>query len=51
MYFNDNGNVAIGKDVLKEFRQLTEGVAVWIRGGRYWRKRERGDEPGRGQSY
>jgi len=49
-YYNNNGNPAINKDVLDAFKKLTPDV-VWIRGERYWRTREPGDEPGRNQSY
>jgi hypothetical protein len=38
VYTNENGNPAIGKDVLKEFRKLSEGKVVWERGDRAWRK-------------
>ncbi|KJV05739.1 DUF6953 family protein [Methylocucumis oryzae] len=38
VYTNENGNLAIGKDVLKEFRKLSEGKVVWERGDRAWRK-------------
>lgn len=48
-YLNDNGNMAIGKDVLKEFRKLTEETVVWERGERAWRLREKHDGPGRRQ--
>ncbi len=39
VYINENGNPAIGRDVLKEFRKLTPN-AVWERGNRLWRIRE-----------
>ena len=42
VYHNENGNLAISKKVLKEFRDRTPDV-VWERGGRLWRKRERYD--------
>jgi len=48
-YDNDNGNLAIGKDVLKEFRRLTKDTVVWLRGERAWRKREKGDKASRQQ--
>jgi len=38
VYRNENGNWAIGKNVLKEFRALTDGKLVWERGERAWRK-------------
>ncbi len=47
IYENDNGNPAISREVLKEFRTLTEGTVVWIRGERRWRFREIGDARGR----
>lgn len=37
VYHNAQGNWAIGKDVLTQFRKLTEGKAVWERGQRAWR--------------
>ena len=47
VYINDNGNLAIGKPVLREFRKLTEGVAVWERSERRWRRRLPSDLSGR----
>lgn len=44
-YTNDSGNLAIDRQVLSEFRKLTEGTVVWIRGERYWRFRENYDDP------
>jgi hypothetical protein len=41
-YDNQNGNLAIRKDVLSVFRTLTEGSVIWERGERRWRKREPG---------
>lgn len=38
VYTNENGNLSIGKDVLREFRKLSEGKVVWERGDRAWRK-------------
>ena len=38
VYHNENGNLAISKEVLKEFRALTEGKAVWERGEKAWRR-------------
>ena len=38
VYKNENGNLAIGKDVLKEFRKISEGKVVWERGDRAWRR-------------
>lgn len=48
-YENENGNLAIDKRVLQEFRKLTEYNVVWDRGLRLWRFREDNDEPGRRQ--
>jgi hypothetical protein len=49
IYLNARGAPAIGKDVLREFRVLTENTVVWESGQRGWRKRQRHDEPGRRQ--
>jgi len=38
VYTNENGNPAIDKSVLKQFRKLTEGKIVWERSDRSWRK-------------
>lgn len=43
VYTNDNGNLAIGKDVLGAFRKLTEGDVIWDRRDRFWRFRENYD--------
>jgi hypothetical protein len=48
-YINENGNLAIDRRVLREFRKLTETTGVWERGGRLWRLREGYDESGRRQ--
>jgi len=45
VYENENGNSAIDKKVLAEFRKLTPD-AVWERGTRSWRPREKFDTPG-----
>lgn len=37
-YQNDNGNLAIDRKVLKEFKKLTDGRVVWERGEKAWRK-------------
>jgi hypothetical protein len=47
VYTNENGNLAIGKDVLAAFRKLTGDNVVWERGSRTWRKRAGYDQPGR----
>ena len=49
VYINQNGNLAINKRVLTEFRKLTEGKVVWDRGQGLWRKRESYDPPNRRQ--
>lgn len=49
IYYNDNGNPAIGKNVLAAFRKLTGDSVIWERGERMWRFRENYDEPGRQQ--
>jgi len=51
VYFNENGNLAISKAVLTQFRKLTGESVVWERGERMWRQREIHDEPGRLQRY
>lgn len=48
-YYNDNGNPAIGKNVLVAFKKLTGDTVIWERGERMWRFREAYDEPGRQQ--
>lgn len=48
-YYNDNGNLAIDKKVLSEFRKLTRDSVIWERGERMWRFREKHDDPGRQQ--
>ena len=45
VYINDNGNLAIERTVLAEFRKLTAADTVWVRAERYWRKRESFDDP------
>lgn len=49
-YVNENGNPAIDRRVLREFRKLTEDIVVWERGERLWRFREDYDEPGKRQT-
>ena len=46
---NKNGNLAINKDVLEEFKKLTGEDAVWVRGDFRWRRRKATDKPGREQ--
>lgn len=48
-YYNDSGNLAIGKKVLAAFKKLTGDSVIWERGERMWRFREKHDEPGRQQ--
>ena len=48
-YINENGNDAIDRAVLKEFRKLTSDSVIWERGERMWRFREEYDEEGRSQ--
>jgi hypothetical protein len=45
-YYNDNGNLAISRRVLDEFRKLTAKDVVWVRSDRYWRIRNGDDPPG-----
>lgn len=49
VYENQNGDMAIAKEVLSEFRKMTEENVVRIQGERYWRFREAHDELGRKQ--
>jgi hypothetical protein len=42
-YTNANGNPAINKDILKQFRKLTDGKVVWERSDRSWRKLRTGE--------
>lgn len=49
VYENENGNPAIDRRVLREFRKLTEDTVVWERGERFWRFRQTGDEAGHRQ--
>lgn len=49
VYLNANGNIAIGRDVLKAFRALTGDAVIWERGQRMWRRRATYDPPGRQQ--
>ena len=50
-YVNENGNLAINRSVLREFRLLTEDAVVWSRSERAWRRRHAGDLPGSRQAY
>jgi hypothetical protein len=49
-YTNANGNLAIDKRVLREFRKLTEKTVVWERGEKLWRFREDYDQPEKRQA-
>jgi len=49
-YTNDNGNMAIGHDVLSAFRKLTKDSVVWHREDRLWRMRKPDNEPSRQQN-
>ena len=44
---NANGNLAISREVLSEFRRLTDTTVVWDATERAWRLREEDDAPGR----
>jgi hypothetical protein len=37
VYKNENGNPAIDRKVLREFRKLTDGSAAWDRSEKAWR--------------
>ena len=43
VYTNENGNLAISREVLKTFRKLSEGRVVWERSDRSWRKLRAGE--------
>jgi hypothetical protein len=51
IYYNENGNPAIDRNVLKEFRKLTGEEVVWSRTDRQWRYRTNTDNSGRQQDY
>lgn len=44
---NADGNLVVGQEVLKAFREITETNVVWVKPDRYWRFRVKEDEPGR----
>lgn len=46
-YQNEHGNLAISREVLKQFRAATEGSVVWDAAERMWRRREQYDSGGR----
>jgi hypothetical protein len=43
VYYNQDGNLAISKEVLKEFRKLTEPTVVWSRSELCWKYRSKDD--------
>ena len=49
VYDNANGNRAIKKSVLDEFRKVSGEDVVWEKSGRLWRFRKSYDKPGRQQ--
>lgn len=49
VYDNENGNAAIDRSVLKEFKAISRDTVVWERGDRAWRLRAPHDAPGRQQ--
>ena len=44
---NSDGNLVLSRNLLNEFRKLTEKSVVWVKPDRYWRFRVREDEPSR----
>lgn len=44
---NAEGNLVIGLELLKVFKDLTESTVVWVKSGFYWRWRVAEDEPSR----
>jgi hypothetical protein len=49
IYENENGNLAIRRDVLAEFRKFAPDWIVWDRRNHEWRNRHSSDKPGRQQ--
>lgn len=47
-YYDQSGNVCVGKAVLKRFNELTP-EAVYERAGKFWRPRLSTDQPSRQQ--
>ena len=47
IYYNENGNLAISRSVLRAFRKLTEQTVVWVRPQKAWRSRTPYDPPGK----
>ncbi|NUF13442.1 DUF6953 family protein, partial [Acinetobacter oleivorans] len=49
---SENGNLTIAKNILKEFRKLTEGEVVWMRSEKAWRRLYEDEKyEGRQQTY
>ena len=44
---NSDGNLVVGLELLKAFKNITETTVVWVKSGFYWRWRVAEDEPGR----
>lgn len=44
---NADGNLVLGREVLAEFKNITEHNVVWVKPDRYWRYRVAEDELGR----
>jgi len=44
---NSDGNLALERKLLNEFRKLTQDDVVWVKPEKYWRFRVPEDEPGR----
>jgi len=51
VYVNDNGNLAIKRNVLDAFRKLTTDTVVWNQSDRAWLRRGPYDSPGRRSDY
>ena len=50
VYINENGNPALDRRVLREFRRITEGTVMWVGGDYLWRFRREYDPPGKRQA-
>lgn len=44
---NSDGNLVLERQLLNEFRKLTQDEVVWVKPDKYWRFRVPEDEPGR----
>lgn len=44
---NSDGNLVVGRAVLKAFMAITTTTVVWVKPDRYWRWRVSEDEPSR----